>query len=431
MPPPGGASQELASTNIGNGLGLRSGLAPTSTKWHRVVVVDDRTAIVMGSVMEEAVAIRTTDRGRTWQTLRTTAGKWQSWGVSVDGSVALASGSRKKMKAGAGKQATVEKAQIWFGPADGEMGEPAPLFGAEDSDKHKSISIADGVSRPAVLTSELAGLIADSGRSPTLIYGVPGGSQQPDPAPLPPGQWIRSPYGRPPNLISLSGASIEMRPWPKPGEKVDLGSKVPGVVITRSMAQQMNEGPDCESGRWSFARVASAPTNAYLIGIADTQAFGIKLPKGQEDRIGCSTEAVVVETVAENDAGPPEPQFVRCTFDGKCAEPKSRPFNIWPEEHKRNILAVPTKTGIVATLAAQSGNRFGTYLATSMDEGRTFELPRIIGESQTGRGFFDVGALIAFEDRVVMLFTADVTGTRGRRWYAMASDDGGENWSPP
>ena len=82
-------------------------------------------------------------------------------------------------------------------------------------------------------------------------------------------------------------------------------------------------------------------------------------------------------------------------------------------------------------LLAKAGNRFGTYLATSTDKGNTFELPRVISETDTGRGFIDVGVLVPFDDRVVMLFTADVTGTRGRRWYAMATDDGGENWGPP
>jgi hypothetical protein len=233
-------------------------------------------------------------------------------------------------------------------------------------------------------------------------------------------------------LLSAAGSALEVRPWPNPGAPVDPGSAIPGLALTGNMADQLDAGPGCDAGPFSFARLSSGPSTAQLVGISDTRAFAFPVPGGEAQRFGCTTQAVVVEIATmRSDAGPPEPQLVRCTLDGKCATPKSYPFDIWPEQHKRKILAVPTAQGVVATMTAQSGNRFGTYLATSMDGGATFELPRMMGEGQTGRGFFDIGALVPFDDRVVMLLTADVTGTRGRRWYAMATDDGGENWGPP
>ncbi len=125
------------------------------------------------------------------------------------------------------------------------------------------------------------------------------------------------------------------------------------------------------------------------------------------------------------------PQLLRCTFDGKCSVPQSQPFDIWPEKHDRSIVSTATKQGIVAIMKARSGARWGTYLGTSMDGGKTFDLPRVIGEGGTDRGFFEIGALIGFPDRVVILLSADVTGTRRRGWYVLASDDGGQSWNEP
>ena len=394
------------------------------------MVVSDSIAIVVGQVDQEAIAIRTTDGGRTWTSLRTAAGKWQSWSAAADGSVVLMSGSRKKMRPAPGGFATVDAAQAWFAPADGKLSEPAPLF--PNDDKLKGVAIQDGVARPALLTADLASVVAERNRSPIIVFGAPGGSQQPDPISPPHGRWIHAAYGRAPNLLSVAGSSLQVRPWPRPGEQLRRPSTVPGLTVTGAMASQLDAGPTCDAGAFSFARVASAPTNAYLVGVSDTRAFAFKLPAGDEQRLGCSTNAVVVEVMGTTkDAGTPAPQLVRCTLDGVCAEPQSQPFDLWPEKHTRKILAVPTHKGVVATMTARAGNRNGAYLATSTDEGKTFDLPRVIGETQTGRGYFEIGALIAFDDRVVMLISADVTGTRGRRWYAMASNDGGENWGPP
>jgi hypothetical protein len=430
-PPPGGASQELVSTSIGNGMGMPADMAPTSVVWDHTVVVDNNIALVFGHVVDQAIAIRTTDRGRTWTALKTKAGKWQSWGTSSDGSTVLASGGRKKQNVAPGKFAPIIDSKLWFAPDDSALGEAAPFFPNEEA--LKGVEISSGVARPAVLKSDLASIIADKGRQPLIVYGAPGGSKQPDAVIPPRGRWVRAPYGRPANLLSVAGASLELRPWPLPGDPIDPGSKVPGLILARGMAEQLDAGPDCESGAWSFARLSSTPNNVHLVGISDTRALAFKLPNGADERIGCTTKAVVVEIMDKaNDAGPPQPQLIRCSLDdAKCAAPKSHPFQIWPQKHDRKILAVPTKQGVVATMTAHTGNRYGAYLATSMDGGKTFELPRVIGETETGRGYFAIGALVAFDDRVVMLISADVTGTRGRRWYAMASDDGGENWGPP
>jgi hypothetical protein len=428
----GGASQEMVSTSIGNGLGLPANIAPTSTEWDRVVVIDDNTALVFGRVLEEAIAIRTTDRGRTWTALGTKAGAWQSWGTASDGAAVLVSGDRKKMQVAAGKEATVEKARVWFGPADGELGEPGPLF--PDEEALAGVELLDGIARPAMLARDRIALIADQRRQPLMIFGAPGGDKAPPPMALPRGRWVRAPYGRPANLLSVTASKLEVRPWPKPAAAIDPGSPVPGLAMGHGMAEQLDAGPHCESGAWSFAKLSAGPVNTMLVGVSDTRALAFKLPNGTTPLLGCTSQAIVVENVGAQgkDAGPAEPQLVRCALEGaKCAEPKSNPFEIWPEPHERKLLAVPTEKGVVATLTMRTGNRQAAFVGTSMDAGETFELSRVIGKTETGRGFFEIGALIAFDDRVVMLLTADVTGTRGRRWYAMASDDSGQNWGPP
>ena len=43
----------------------------------------------------------------------------------------------------------------------------------------------------------------------------------------------------------------------------------------------------------------------------------------------------------------------------------------------------------------------------------------------------DLGALISFGKRTLILLAADVTGTSRRGWYVIVSDDGGLSWSAP
>ena len=89
------------------------------------------------------------------------------------------------------------------------------------------------------------------------------------------------------------------------------------------------------------------------------------------------------------------------------------------------------KEGVVAVMRATAGARWGLYLGQSSDAGENFELPRKIGEGATDRGYFELGALIRFDERILMLLSADVTGTTRRGWYVLASDDGGTHWGPP
>lgn len=424
-PSPGGASQDTVNTRIGTGLGFGSSLAPTSTKWERVFVTGPLTAVVVGRSLDEAIALRTTDGGRTWDALKTKPGNFASWGVGADGSAALIGGDTKKVKLGPGERAPVIKANVWFAPADRTLSESAPLF--PNDDRLTDISIERGFAMPAVLSSELAAVVADQNRTSAIVFGAPGGQPQPDAIAGERDKIVTAPFGRPPQMLTESGGGFSTRPWPKPGEKLQSGTPIPGLTRLPGAYEQLSDGPGCEFLEWSFARVGS-PQNAWIVGVSEKKSFAFKAPTGEAPAIGCGADAVVVEVFDKEKKGP---QLLRCTFDGKCSVPQSPPFDVWTEKHERKITSVATNQGIVAVMSARSGARWGTYLGTSMDGGKTFDLPRVIGEGSTDRGFFEIGALIAFPERVVILLSADVTGTRRRGWYALASEDGGQSWREP
>jgi hypothetical protein len=229
-------------------------------------------------------------------------------------------------------------------------------------------------------------------------------------------------------MLSVKGGAVMVRPWPAPGEAPAVPSPVPGLRADPSVLRQLGDGPTCEAGSWSFQRIVQPPSTATLVGIAPNRAFAVKLPRGDAALLGCSSEAVVLLGSEEKTGAP---LLLRCTLDGKCSTPKSPPFRIWPETHDRSVRAVPTGQGVVATLGARAGARWGLYLGQSLDGGQLFELPRVIGEGTSERGIFELGALLALPKRSLLLVSADVTGTTRRGWYALASDDGGTNWGPP
>jgi hypothetical protein len=63
--PQGAASNDELSTAIGQARGLSSSLAPTSTRWRRAVVLDERRAVLIGEVVNETIALVTDNAGST------------------------------------------------------------------------------------------------------------------------------------------------------------------------------------------------------------------------------------------------------------------------------------------------------------------------------------------------------------------------------
>lgn len=423
----GGATQDVVNTGIGAGLGIDAKLAPTSTIWDRVVVVDDRHAFLLGHSNDQVVALRTADRGRTWVALKAEGQPWQAWDVTSDAAIVLTTGRRKKMTARPGTEPTIVEAHAQFAAGDDDsLSAATPLFPNDDA--LSGVAVDDGLARPAALSAELLGLVAEKRRRPIVVFGVPGAKQAPEPITLPAGRFMHAPFGRPAQLLSVNGTALNVRPWPKPGEGLAPPSRVPGIGVTRSMADQLDRGPGCDVGDMSFTRLAAGPTSAWVVGVSPTRALAFPVRGGEDSTFGCHPEGIVVSTL---DTEKKEPKLIRCTLDGKCADPQSNPFELWPEEHQRKMHLAVTAEGVVATMTAKAGNRHGAYLSVSTDGGTSYQLARIINEGQTDRGFIEVAALIPFPDRVVMLISADVTGTRRRGWYVLASDDNGEHWGPP
>lgn len=428
MPPQGGASLEVVSTGLGTGVALNASLAPTSTRWERVVVLDESRAVVLGRSLDAAIALRTEDGGRSWVKLQTELGDALGWGVGDDGSVVIAVQHNGKPPA-KGKPAPLASLKLYFaGPRDPDATGPIALLPGEGL--LAGAGAASHAPAPVLLSPELASVVVAVGpRKLVFAHGVRAGRAAPEPTAWALGEeLVPSPWGRPACLLSLKGGSLFVRPWPKPGEQPAPASPVPGLRVSADGARQLAEGPSCEVGAWSFARLAQPPANAVLVGISPTRSLSFPLPTPDAALLGCSADAVVVQT---NDAKTGAPVLIRCTLDGKCTVPKSPPFRIWPEKHDRSVHATPTSQGVVATLWSRAGARWGLSLGQSLDGGALYELPRVIGEGSSERGIIELGALVSFPKRTLLLVSADLTGTTRRGWYAIASDDGGSNWAPP
>lgn len=424
--PLGGATIDLVSTDVGQGLGLDAGLAPTSTEWTDVLVLGERSAILVGRALDEAIALRTDDGGRSWKALKAPAEKWVAWGAGEDAALSFVTGSPKEgtvYAPGVG----IASASLRFRSPVGDISEPAPFFGKEEP--AKGLDLPGGYGKPATLDSELASMVLAKGRAQHLVYGVPGGKKQPDPVALPRGRFVTAPYGHPAQLVSVEGLSVKWRPWPKPDEELAKDAKtVTGLRGSTLLAKALDQGPSCVSGPWAYQQVKLGAV-ASVVGISPEKSAVIKLPSGAKETFGCRKDAIVVETVDPKKKG--EPRLVRCSTDGACVEPKNNPFEVWAGEHEQKVVAVPTAKGVVAFLQQNEGARWKLELATSIDGGETFELARGVGEGSTERGTFAIGAVVAFPERVLLLMSATVTGQSQRGWYVLSSDDGGATWGQP
>ncbi len=423
----GQATEDIVATGIGNGLGMRPGRPPSSTKWEHVFVLDGQRAILTGRALDKTYAIMTDDRGQSWKKLEADAPQFAAWGTDTDGHMALVAGTTAKGNFAEGKPRPVESSTIQFLTTVGDMTEPGPFFGPE-VETAKDLSLPTGVGWPAVLRQELASMVVSQGRTAKLTYAVPAGAERPATKDLPAGSWVTAPYAHPPQLVAVKGNQLAVYPWPQPDQELSTTPRmVPGVGGGAVAAEGLSSGAHCDQGKWSFHRLARGST-ATLVGISDTEHRVFPLPPNTAEGLGCTLDAVSVEVM---DVKTKKPQIARCTLDGKCTIPESPPFEIWEDEHERSIATTPTPMGAVAIMAATTGDRWGVYLAVSNDGMKTFNLPRAIGEGQGGRGRFEIGALFSMGDRIVLVISAEVTGSNRRGFYTLVSDDGGMHFGPP
>jgi len=435
VPPRNAATLDVVNTELGTGLALRLGLAPTSVRWERVVVLDDERAVLLGRDNDVAYALRTNDRGRTWSSVSATVKSWASWGLASSGALALVSGAPERPKtAGPAvpKATPVTEVTWWYAaPGDKSLDGPRALLPGEGP--LAGVTLPNAAGSPAFSEEGVSLLGGRSGKNAVLVNAKSLGSAAAPPNELDMQAFVPFPFGRPPKLLSVGKAGVELRSWPAPGEPLGVASAIPGLRPDATTLAQLSEGPSCEAGAFSYRRLAGA--QPWVVGVSGERALAFKLPASEVARLSCAADAVVTETTVVDPSDPERkrrvPQLVRCGQDGRCSEPKAPPFAVWSEKHEREIWSVPTARGLVAVMRARTGTRWGLYLGQSNDGGTTFELPRTIGEGAESRSELAFGALLRFQSRLVLLLSADVGSTGRRGWYALASEDDGNNWGPP
>lgn len=426
-PPRGAASSDELSTGLGQARGIPEDVAPTSAKWRRVLVLDDKRAILAGEVGTEAIALITDDAGKSWKSMRAERESWSNWSAAPDGTIVLALGSRDG--AATATSGTVEAARLLFATFESPtLSPPSPLFPALTGPA-KGLLQTDGAI-PALLSAGSAALVGEEGpRKPFVFYGGKPGAEASPPLKLPPAEKVvPTPYGRPPALLSVRGRDLVVRPIPPAGKPIEIPKKINGVTATPSLVAELGTTPACDAGEWSYQRIKQGK-KLGLLAVSQTRQAAFMLPDSTAPttRIGCGHGRVIVEATDEKAKAP---TLLFCDLAGKCATPTNPPFRLWPEQHERQINAVPTEQGVVATLSARAGERWGLYLAQA-PEGLVYERPRVIGEGSGDRGRVELGALVSLGKRTLLLISADVTGTSHRGWFVMVSDDGGTNWNPP
>jgi hypothetical protein len=441
LPPPpsgGAASSDELSTQLGSARGLNETLAPTSVKWTHAYAIDDKRVLIAGDLVNETIALLTDDGGANWRSLKGPRDAWSSWSVGLDGTIVLGAGGREG--APSPSTAMLSAAQLAFATFDAtSLTAPTPLFPTLKGPVQGLLQTEGAV--PAVLAPSSAALIAEeSPRKPFVFYGGKPGSDAVAPLMLPTGEKIVPvPYGRPATLLSIRGRDLIARPFPAPAKPLDKPVKVPGVTMTPTLLGELSTSPACESGGWSFQRIKQAK-GVVILGIAQAKTVALAMPDATATatKVGCGAGHLVVEAVAAKSGAPatwasqPDiPTLLACDLAGKCVTPKNSPFRLWPEQHKREIVATATEKGILGVLTARAGDRWGLYLAQGPGDGSVYERQRVIGEGTTDRGRIELGALVSFGQRALLLLSADVTGTSRRGWFVMVSDDGGTNWGPP
>jgi len=446
-PPRGAASLDQLSLGLGTAKGLDATLAPPSMRFDHILVLDDKRAILAGGVPGSvAIALMTVDAGKSWKAFRTDRETWSSYAFGQDGVFALALGPKEttaEAPPAFGKKAPPPPPfQFFFAGLD------APSFGTatmvEQPPLAKKPDPKLPIPRPrlALLDKELASIVVEPTPKKFFArYVTPPGVDAPAEVALPKLEtFATAPVGKPPRLFSVKGREVVSRKWPTPGQTVAAPVESEYVDLkllkpTPTLLAELSAPPVCEVGSISYHAITQPPTkqnpnkNYFLVVSPD----GLKLvPRPAEAignaTIGCSDTKFVVEAP---DADKQSITLLLCDLEGKCTTPTRPVFKPWIEKHEREVVAVPTSTGAAAVMAAQAGERWGLYYAQSTDGGKFYERARVIGEGTGARGRVDLGALVSFGKRTLLIVSADVTGTSRRGFYLLVSDDDGATWSPP
>jgi hypothetical protein len=447
-PPRGAASLDQLTTGLGLAKGLDGKLAPPSMVVEHVYAIDDKRAILAGSVPgSEAIALITVDAGKTWTSFRTDQETWSTWSFGNDETTfALALGPKETLADSQPAQGKTPPAlppyQFFFTTLD------ALSFGTatnvEQPPLPRKIDPKVPILHPrlALLSKETAGYVVEpSAKKFIARFVVAPGADVPPEIVLPKLEtFIPNPIGRPARLLSIKGRGIISRPWPEPDKPVIaekdaeyINEKIKELKTTPTLARELSMPPACQTGTYQLYRITQPPSKQnpgknYLL-VVKADGYGlIPMPAAAspDARIGCSHDKFVVEA--------PDGESINlllCGLDGKCVAPERPVFKPWLEKHEREIIARPMASGAAAVMSEQAGEKWGVYYAQSTDGGKFYERARVIGEGTGERGRVRFAALVTLGKRTLMLLSADVTGTSRRGFYTIVSDDDGATWNPP
>jgi len=432
-PPPGRANLQALTTDVGEGRGLDAQIAPTSVSWKRVVPIDTERALLAGETTGEAYAVMTTDAGRSFTGMSAKVTGTPVWTLGEDGTVVLAEWRRQIPKRPLPKDTLppIDTLTVYFGSLGQKLAAPSALLAPDE--KQTTPVVPYGQALPAVLGPALASFVVElRPKQYALAFAVGPGDALPPPDLLPRNeQPIAAPYGRPAQLLSVVQNRLIVRPWPRPGQAPANAKPVERVVHTKTLVEELSQGPECESGEWSFKRVSQPGNKTIVIGVSSKRTVAFELPATvvNTSPMGCSQTRIAVEAIH-----PVEklPNLVACSIEGECVPPENRPFlKPWVESHERTLAVAATPKGVIAFQGLVAPTRWGLYASQSNDGGKLFDLERKVGEGSGDRGRMQAGTLVGLGERTLFLLTADITGTTRRNWFVMATDDGGQTWTSP
>jgi hypothetical protein len=290
-----------------------------------------------------------------------------------------------------------------------------------------------GTAIPAVLGPALASFVIEvRPKQYALAFAVGPGDALPPPDLLPRNeQPVAAPYGRPAQMLAVVQNRLITRAWPRPGQALPNAKPVDRVAFTKTLVEELSQGPECEAGEWSFRRVSQPGNKTMLVGVSPQRTVVFELPPTvvHTSPMGCNANRVVVEAIHPTEK---LPNLVACSLEGECIPPENRPFlKPWVEQHERTLAVAATPKGAIAFQGLVAPTRWGLYASQSNDGGKLFDLERKVGEGAGDRGRMQAGPLVGLGERTLFFLTADVTGTTRRNWFVMATDDGGQTWTSP
>ncbi len=441
----GGATSHELLTKVGLARALstksKDSMPSTSTKWPRVFPLDAQSAVLGGEIENGAVALKTNDGGRTWAALKVGVepGALLTYSVGADKTVVVSIAKRQVPKKKLLKDAVppIDTVTLFFGaPDDTKLSAPSPIIAPLD--KGVGPTIPKGFGAQAVLSKTLTGFPLEiQPKVFALAYGVPPGEELPPATPLPKTETpVYGAFGRPPVLLTATTKGLVWRPWPMPKEPLATGKPVDRVLMTKTLVDELSQGPECEHGAWSFKRFSQPPNKTFVLAASKDKVVAFELPQTVDNKIpmGCADDYVVVEALNPVDN---LPSFVVCKTDGVCLPPDNRPF-LKPAFKGERVVGIATyKTGIIGTQTLQNPTQWQFTISRSDTLGKPealgklYDPERLVLEGQGDRGRLDYGALIGLGDKTLLLMSADVTGTTARQWFVMATEDGGQTWNPP